>query len=417
MVLFKRRKKMDRISKVALLAGVCLLLAVTAVQAASSVTWTVTDLTTTGGNVYWTSPTAIDPGHVDYNYTFNITQVEAKVFLLGWLDVTGQLPSESLTGSGTASGPCPIELFNDSFSEPGVIDATVHAYADVNGFGHMDMTNISLGSYSGVNIEGLRLSGTLQVEGVGYPELPAPDVHYTLQETAPGTWEVRAKILNNGVNGNAVSAGLSAYEVWVDGVDNSQVSFTQNTLSTSTAGFQTANLIAGEATDGNYNLGNYQNEGTAAILGVGLTDVLVGSVDLDADALLGILTTPTGLDEANFRAGAAGLLNAAGDGFLNTDDLVATLEVIPFELLMGDANRDGVVSAGDYASVQANFGHVGDPGILGDANCDGVVSAGDYASVQANFGAVLGGTVQAPEPAMLSMLALGGLAVIRRKRK
>ncbi len=62
-------------------------------------------------------------------------------------------------------------------------------------------------------------------------------------------------------------------------------------------------------------------------------------------------------------------------------------------LLAGDANRDSVVSAGDYASVQANFGSVGELGIPGDANGDGVVSAGDYASIQANFGNTLTLTV------------------------
>ena len=63
----------------------------------------------------------------------------------------------------------------------------------------------------------------------------------------------------------------------------------------------------------------------------------------------------------------------------------------------GDANRDGVVSAGDYASVQANFGNTGEPGtgILGDANNDGLVSSGDYASIQHWI---------TPEPAMLWVL-------------
>ncbi len=82
-------------------------------------------------------------------------------------------------------------------------------------------------------------------------------------------------------------------------------------------------------------------------------------------------------------------------------------------LLPGDANRDGVVSAGDYASVQANFGNTGEPGILGDANCDGVVSAGDYASVQANFGNTAAATT-VPEPLTLAMLSLGGLALLRK---
>lgn len=93
------------------------------------------------------------------------------------------------------------------------------------------------------------------------------------------------------------------------------------------------------------------------------------------------------------------------------------MEIPPPALLMGDANRDSQVTAGDYASVQANFGDTGDtwdPLLFGDANMDGTVSAGDYASVQANFGNTLGASV--PEPMTMSLLALGGLALIRRRK-
>ena len=85
-------------------------------------------------------------------------------------------------------------------------------------------------------------------------------------------------------------------------------------------------------------------------------------------------------------------------------------------LLEGDANRDGVVSAGDYASVQSNFGNVGDPGILGDANGDGVVSAGDYASVQANFGNVAP-TGVVPEPGTMAICVIGVVAGLVRKTR
>jgi hypothetical protein len=96
-----------------------------------------------------------------------------------------------------------------------------------------------------------------------------------------------------------------------------------------------------------------------------------------------------------------------------------TVQIVPeLELLEGDANGDGVVSAGDYASVQAQFGNTGEPGIPGDANGDGVVSAGDYASVQANFGNVAPEASSVPEPATMSLLLAGSvLAVVRRRKK
>ena len=68
-------------------------------------------------------------------------------------------------------------------------------------------------------------------------------------------------------------------------------------------------------------------------------------------------------------------------------EIIEAILALTPNLLPGDANGDGMVSAGDYASVQANFGNIGAAYYLpGDANADGMVSAGDYASVQANFG-------------------------------
>ena len=100
-------------------------------------------------------------------------------------------------------------------------------------------------------------------------------------------------------------------------------------------------------------------------------------------------------------------------------DEFSQYEVHVYELvtmLLGDANGDGVVSADDYGSAQANFGDTGAPGIPGDANGTGTVSPDDYASVQANFGATTGmGGSPVPEPATIGLLALGGLALLRRR--
>ena len=249
--------------------------------------------------------------------------------------------------------------------------------------------------------------------------LAQPTANYILNETAPGTWDLLVDV--TGVE----TAGLSAYEVWVDGVAPASASFTQNTLATASAGFMPGTLVQGDIV-GNFNAANYQGaaiSGGVAIQGIGKTAVSEAgppAVNLDAQALLGTLSTPGGLGEADFRVTTAGLLNMAGDGFLNTDLLVPTMEVIPYVLafLPGDANKDGVVSAGDYASVQAAFGNTGaaDGSLVGDANGDGVVSAGDYASVQANFGNTTPPVEAVPEPATIFLLALGGVAVLRRKK-
>ena len=251
----------------------------------------------------------------------------------------------------------------------------------------------------------------------------SPSVHYIFKETQPGTWEVLVEVSGD-------TAGLSAYEIWVDGVDSSTVSFTENTLGTvigdnySPVGFLSNTLLQGDV-NGSFNAGNFQGCGENAIEGIGKESVYEeGSdpgatplVDLDAKALLGILSTEAGLNEENFRVTTAGLLNYSGGGFVDANQLVPTLEVIPFALLPGDANGDGVVSAGDYASVQANFGNVGEPGLPGDANGDGVVSAGDYAAVQANFGNTASGMDTIPEPATFAAFIMGGLVLIRKKNR
>ncbi len=235
-------------------------------------------------------------------------------------------------------------------------------------------------------------------------------VQYTFKETSPGTWEVLVDVSGDD------TAGLAAYEIWVDGATSGTVSYVENTLCSATEGFLAANALQDEIA-GSFNAGNYQNA-NSAISGIGKEDVNESGVVLNAQALLGTLTTEEGLTAENFRATVVGLLNATGDGYFDASDIIPTVDVIPFVFLMGDANHDGVVSAGDYASVQANFGNVG-VGILGDANNDGVVSAGDYAAVQANFGNTLAsaGAGVIPEPTTMSFLLLSGIVLLRGRRK
>jgi len=88
---------------------------------------------------------------------------------------------------------------------------------------------------------------------------------------------------------------------------------------------------------------------------------------------------------------------------------------------MGDTNDDGLIDELDYENLVAQFGDVpGDESA--DFNGDGRVDLEDFAIMRGNFGfgvdsapaAAPGATT--PEPTATILLAMGGLALIRRKR-
>jgi hypothetical protein len=171
-------------SRVLRLAAV-LLLAAGAVPAQQ--TWTF-DQTTSGQDVHWVSPTAVDPSAVGYDTSFAITLVSVKVkylFITLDVDVTDQLPPEALGGSGNFAGPAPVLLFSDTVSYPPPPDpvslaATIAMGLDATGHGYFDATGVTLGT---VDIEvppfgtvtaqilSVRIAGSLTIDETQWVQL------------------------------------------------------------------------------------------------------------------------------------------------------------------------------------------------------------------------------------------------------
>src|SRR5581483_407635 len=86
----------------------------------------------------------------------------------------------------------------------------------------------------------------------------------------------------------------------------------------------------------------------------------------------------------------------------------------------GDSNLDGTVDTSDFTAMSQNFGSTTASWLQGDFNYDGVVNALDFNAIASNFGQslpsapVLGSVV--PEPAMLGVIGMLGLAWTRRRR-
>ena len=96
--------------------------------------------------------------------------------------------------------------------------------------------------------------------------------------------------------------------------------------------------------------------------------------------------------------------------------------VVPDPATMGDTNGDGIIDELDLGNLVAQLG--GLPGVeSADFNGDNFVDLEDFALLRENFGfgvvsapnAEFGATT--PEPGTLGMLALGGLALLSRRRK
>ena len=142
---------------------------------------------------------------------------------------------------------------------------------------------------------------------------------------------------------------------------------------------------------------------------------LDGDLDVDADDI-DILCTNMGGDPATY--------DMDGDLDVDEDDMIFLVENL-VELQdgsgrvgtqRGDFNLDGFVNATDLAIMNPNFGLSGQLYSDGNANCDVVINGTDLAILAGNIG-FAAPTGAVPEPATLSVLALGAAGIASRRRK
>lgn len=189
-------------------------LALTAIStwAANPVNWQVA-LSTTGSDVFWSSPTAIDLGYPEYDWSFEITKLNANVLLLGNQDLLGQL--EATSGSGTGN-TLPIVVVDQVLSESITgSSAQIRIEVDSQGFGRGSATDITLGTVLGLPIRRVDLEATIRVVGIPTGDYDRNSkvelADYTLWEASLGSsTELGADGNRNGV----VDAG--DYTLWRD---------------------------------------------------------------------------------------------------------------------------------------------------------------------------------------------------------
>lgn len=154
-----------------------------------TVSWSFSQ-STTGNDVFWTSPTAVPIDADSYEYLSIITsvKVDVKLGILNFnnVDVTDEIDPEFLLAAGVIESAPPLTIFAGEIAypeppaTPGVA-ANMVTSVDANGFGQLAVTDVTLGTVAidlgapfgvqNVTIKKISLSGTIDITPIYAPLL------------------------------------------------------------------------------------------------------------------------------------------------------------------------------------------------------------------------------------------------------
>ena len=167
-------------------------------------------------------------------------------------------------------------------------------------------------------------------------------------------------------------------------------------------------LISQGAVAGEYNLTHYENVHTPGEWSEVLIEFVNGSTSAEV-TVNGTLHTFNNMAPNILNHVAFASVATPGNAYM--DALSAVIE------LLADFNNDGVIDDLDLTILATNWDTCGKDHSQGDANGDGCVDDLDLTALATEWPSGGLDVSAVPEPATLSLLAIGALAMFRRKRR